>query len=206
MVSERLYGIDKDIKAKIDSKYDPKRELEVREWIETVLEEQIEDEDLFEALKDGVILCRVLNKLRPNKQVKYNQSKMVFKQVNIALHILICLIEYLQTNIATFLNGAEEIGCPKFELFQTIDLYEKKHLNQVIDSFYSLSRQANKKGYECPMLGPKLADKHNVEFSEQQLRRASTYHRLQNGYNGGATLKGTNFGARRDIVGANPFK
>jgi hypothetical protein len=58
MVSERLYGIDKDIKAKIDSKYDPKRELEVREWIETVLEEQIEDEDLFEALKDGVILCR----------------------------------------------------------------------------------------------------------------------------------------------------
>jgi hypothetical protein len=34
-------------------------------------------------------------------------------------------------NIATFLNGAEEIGCPKFELFQTIDLYEKKHLNQV---------------------------------------------------------------------------
>lgn len=34
-------------------------------------------------------------------------------------------------NIAHFLAGADKLGVPKHDLFQTIDLYEKKNMTQV---------------------------------------------------------------------------
>lgn len=67
-------------------------------------------------------------------------------------------------NIACFLAGAEKLGVPKHDLFQTVDLYEKKNMTQVsqssdtysqhvaygsvkvVDSIFSLSRHAYKAG------------------------------------------------------------
>lgn len=34
-------------------------------------------------------------------------------------------------NISHFLAGAEKLGVPKHDLFQTVDLYEKKNMTQV---------------------------------------------------------------------------
>lgn len=34
-------------------------------------------------------------------------------------------------NISIFLKGAEALGVPKHDSFQTIDLYEKKNMTQV---------------------------------------------------------------------------
>lgn len=34
-------------------------------------------------------------------------------------------------NISIFLKGAEALGVPKHDLFQTIDLFEKKNMTQV---------------------------------------------------------------------------
>lgn len=68
-------------------------------------------------------------------------------------------------NIACFLSGAERLGVPKYDLFQTVDLYEKKNMTQVnqssntgivdmmlmdivkvVDTIFSLSRHAYKAG------------------------------------------------------------
>ena len=35
-------------------------------------------------------------------------------------------------NIAQFLNGAKELGVPPHDLFQTVDLFEKKNMTQVL--------------------------------------------------------------------------
>ena len=35
-------------------------------------------------------------------------------------------------NISKFLSGAEKLGVPKHDMFQTVDLYEKKNMTQVI--------------------------------------------------------------------------
>lgn len=59
-----------------------------------------------------------------------------------------------------FLSVAEKLGCPKMELFQTVDLYEAKNMVQVIDALYSVSRSAAKKGFTGQLIGPKLAEKH----------------------------------------------
>ena len=55
-------------------------------------------------------------------------------------------------NIAKFLEGCEKLGCPKHDLFQTIDLYENKNPGQVVDAIYSLSRHAVKAGYDVPVI------------------------------------------------------
>ena len=34
-------------------------------------------------------------------------------------------------NISKFLAGAEKLGVPKHDMFQTVDLYEKKNMTQV---------------------------------------------------------------------------
>jgi len=54
-------------------------------------------------------------------------------------------------NIAKFLEGCEKLGCPKHDLFQTIDLYENKNPGQVVDAIWSLSRHAAKAGCNTPV-------------------------------------------------------
>jgi hypothetical protein len=54
-------------------------------------------------------------------------------------------------NIAKFLEGCEKLGCPKHDLFQTIDLYENKNPGQVVDAIFSLSRHAAKAGVNIPV-------------------------------------------------------
>jgi hypothetical protein len=103
-------------------------------------------------------------------------------------------------NINQFLNALDKLGVPKHDQFQTIDLYESKNMTQVVDTFYAFARHAHKKGYTDCLLGPKLADKHEVSFSDEQLAKGKTVISLQMGYTGGANQSGMSFGARRDIV------
>ncbi|CAO3632398.1 unnamed protein product [Cunninghamella blakesleeana] len=160
------------------------------EWIESLLGEPFPSDDFAESLKDGVILCKVIGILVPG-QGKYKQSKMPFIQME---------------NISKFLIGAEALGVPKHDLFQTVDLYEKKNIIQVIDSIHSLSRYGYKAG-TCPnYLGPKLADKQESTLTPQKVRASEgMYNSYQYGYNGGSNQSGMNIGGRRNIVGNDPY-
>jgi hypothetical protein len=74
-------------------------------------------------------------------------------------------------NINNFLRGAEKAGVPKNDLFQTVDLYENKNPLQVLDTIFAFSRHIAKLP-QCshfPALGPRLADKRTVDFSDEQL-------------------------------------
>ncbi len=51
-------SLDKDLRNLRLSKYTPQAAKEVRDWIEEVLHERLPNGDLLEVLKDGVILCR----------------------------------------------------------------------------------------------------------------------------------------------------
>ncbi|KAF9906505.1 Muscle-specific protein 20 [Linnemannia zychae] len=188
MSGPRKYGIDREIAAKLAAKYDVGREAEAREWIETVIDEKFPLPDFHASLKDGVILCKLMNVLIPGF-VKVKASKMPFVQME---------------NIAKFLEGCEKLGCPKHDLFQTIDLYENKNPGQVVDAIFSLSRHAAKAGVDIPILGPKLADKHEVEFTEEVLNAGKhIINTFQYGYSGGANQSGVRNG-RREIGGIDP--
>ncbi|KAG1472041.1 hypothetical protein G6F56_001773 [Rhizopus delemar] len=158
-----VYGIDKEIRAKIESKYSLEREQEAKKWIENLIGEPFPLDDFAESLKDGM------------------------------------------ENISIFLKGAEALGVPKHDLFQTIDLFEKKNMTQVIDSLFAISRYGYKAG-TCENVRPKLADKQKAVYSQQAANAANaTFNTYQYGYTGGANQSGMNFGQRRDIAGKDPY-
>ncbi|KAK3739020.1 hypothetical protein QZH41_010478, partial [Actinostola sp. cb2023] len=101
----------------IDSKYNLEKEAEVRDWIECVIGEEIFEgksgaDCVQQTLKDGKVLCRLANTLGAN--IKINQQKMPFKQME---------------NISYFLEFCgDTVGVAKYDLFQTVDLYEKRNM------------------------------------------------------------------------------
>ena len=184
------YGFTAEVKGKLKSKYDVNREKEALNWIEGVLGETIftgvqGTDRVHEKLKDGVILCKLINKIKPGSVKSINQSKMAFKMME---------------NIGNFLDACQNVGMQKIDLFQTIDLYEQQNMTQVIDGIHALGRKAAKMGYRGPALGPKEASANRREFTEQQMRAGDGIIGLQAGYNKGATQSGQNFGKTRAII------
>ncbi|XP_063956649.1 transgelin-2-like [Lytechinus pictus] len=127
----RGYGMNADLTDKKDAKFDPDLATEAFEWIAAVLETGppesqelassvgpvIAEKDVHVPLKDGVVLCHLINVIRPGSVKQINSSKMAFKQME---------------NIGNFLGGCENLGISKVELFQTVDLYEANNIPQVI--------------------------------------------------------------------------
>jgi hypothetical protein len=73
-------SLDRDITQRLQEKYDPAMADEARDWIEMCLGETLPEDDLMDSLKDGTILCRLLNIVTPGS-TKYKVSKMPFVQV-----------------------------------------------------------------------------------------------------------------------------
>ncbi|KAI7887501.1 hypothetical protein K492DRAFT_202657 [Lichtheimia hyalospora FSU 10163] len=179
------YSINCDISRKIQAKYSIEHEQQAREWIEQLINESLPNTDFHACLKDGVVLCKVIEKLIPGRG-KYKVSKMPFAQME---------------NIAQFLSGAKELGVPPHDLFQTVDLFEKKNMTQVVDAIFAVSRYAHEAGACSSILGPKLAKRHEVSFSEETLNASkSVFNTYQYGYTKGANQSGLIFGARREIT------
>ncbi|RLV95653.1 Transgelin [Spathaspora sp. JA1] len=140
-------NIDQDLRNSRTTKY-KERQLEVKQYLHDVITPHypelfakkfstdnttsyIDTVDLMDMLKDGEILCK-LGSLIPevphNPTLKFKNSKMAFIQME---------------NISFFLKLCEFINLQHDEIFQTVDLYERKDPYQVIVTLMSFSRLAN---------------------------------------------------------------
>lgn len=67
----------------INSKYSEELAGESLEWIKEITDEPINTsgdmDNFFEVLKDGVLLCKLINCIKPASIKKVNESKMAFK-------------------------------------------------------------------------------------------------------------------------------
>lgn len=61
--------------------YDHESEQQAKEWIESVTGEKFTSASFQESIKDGVLLCKLANKVCPGSNIKIQTSKMPFKQV-----------------------------------------------------------------------------------------------------------------------------
>lgn len=156
------------------------------EWISEITGEPINTagdmDNFYELLKDGLLLCKVANSIKPGSVKKVNESKMAFK----------CM-----ENINSFLQCAKDFGVPTQETFQTVDLWERQNLNSVVICIQSLGRKMSSFGK--PSIGPKESDKNVRNFSEEQMRAGQNVISLQYGSNKGATQSGINFGNTRHM-------
>jgi len=192
----RGFGMTAELARKRERNFDPSIANDAFDWMRLVLQDGGFDEDaaslklisqssdVVPPLKNGVLLCNLINVIKPGSVKKINTSKMAFKQME---------------NINNFLSSCEALGCKKLDLFQTVDLYEGTNPNQVINGIVALGRKAQLH-YNGPVLGPAEASENKREFSEEQLRAGEGIIGLQAGSNKGASQAGQNFGKTRAII------
>ncbi|KAJ4332780.1 calponin [Didymella glomerata] len=122
-------SLDQDMKNLRMGRYTPQAANEVRAWIEDTLGERLPAGDLLDALKDGTVLCRLVNMAIPTP-VRFKKSAMPFIQME---------------NIAHFLKACElpPLNMPSHDRFLTVDLYESKDPAQVLQCLTAFSRTAN---------------------------------------------------------------
>ncbi|XP_075259877.1 myophilin-like [Convolutriloba macropyga] len=192
---ESGYGDLAERQAKIESKYDIEVEQQVRVWMEMVTGQPVvpdapQDvplgpERLQMALKDGVYLCHLMNKISPSCCRKPNKcSNVAFKQME---------------NIGMFLDDCEKYGVKKLDLFQTVDLFDNTNFGAVIQTILALGRKCQSNNFEGPRLGPKESTPQSREWSEEQLRKGNSIISLQMGSNKHQEA-GLDTGARRQII------
>lgn len=179
-------GFAAEAQRKINSKYSEELAQECLEWIKTITGDNINTngdmDNFYETLKDGILLCQLVNDIKEGSVKKINKTRLAFK----------CM-----ENINAFLEAARALGVPAQETFQTVDLWERQNLNSVVICLQSLGRKAGNFGK--PSIGPKEADKNVRNFTEEQLRAGQGVISLQYGSNKGANQSGINFGNTRHM-------
>jgi len=166
---------------------DPDAQLkaDLLEWIGANTGEKLSG-PFEKVLKDGTVLCKLINKLQPGAVKKVHNKGGNF---------------VLMQNIEAFQNGMKAYGVPHDEIFQTADLFEARNIHQVVLSLGALARIAsNKPDYSGPKLGPKMSDENKREFSEESQRALRDGQvGLQYGSNKGATQSGVTMGGQRHM-------
>uniref|UniRef100_A0A1W7RA61 Calponin n=1 Tax=Hadrurus spadix TaxID=141984 RepID=A0A1W7RA61_9SCOR len=179
------YGLSAQVANKLAGKRDPELEAECLAWMSAVMGEKFPSAPYDEILKDGTVLCRLMNKLMPGCIPKYNTSGGQFKMME---------------NINKFQQMAKKYGVPEIDVFQTVDLWEKRNIAQVTQCIMALGRACYiHPEFQGPFLGPKPSEENKREFSEEQLRASEGIINLQYGTNKGATQSGQNFGNTRHM-------
>lgn len=102
--------------SQIAGKRDPVKDKEAQAWIEEFLGFKFPAGQLYEdVLKDGVVLCKLINKIKPGSVNKINEGGATFK---------------LMENVNNFQLALKNYGIPDIDVFQTVDLFEKKDIGQ----------------------------------------------------------------------------
>jgi hypothetical protein len=133
-------SLNADVETAKEFKYNPETERKVRAWVEAVLKAPLPDDDFHLALKSGVVLCRLFGALHPEqpKLDKIYDGKVAYLQMQ---------------NISLYIKSCESVGMRKIDLFDTIDLFDKKNMNAVLNHLITMaSRCAKRPGYSGPAL------------------------------------------------------
>ncbi|KAI1891831.1 hypothetical protein AGOR_G00147790 [Albula goreensis] len=179
------YGFSAEVKSKIAQKYDPQKEEELRIWIEDVTGCSIGD-DFQKGLKNGVILCQLINKLQPGSVKKINQSAQNWHQLE---------------NLSNFIKAMTTYGLKPHDIFEANDLFECGNMTQVQTTLLALAGMAKTKGMQSRVdIGVKYADKQERAFDEEKMKAGHCVIGLQMGTNKCASQAGMNaYGTRRHL-------
>eukprot|EP01128_Nolandella_sp_AFSM9_P007799 TRINITY_DN438_c0_g1_i1.p1 TRINITY_DN438_c0_g1~~TRINITY_DN438_c0_g1_i1.p1 ORF type:complete len:1628 (-),score=558.16 TRINITY_DN438_c0_g1_i1:76-4959(-) len=154
-----LYGMDAEVYLKMKASEDPMWESTVGEWVEAVLEEQLPGgrENLHPSLKNGILLCRLLNKIKENTIPKYNTKLFRGK-----LHPL-----SERENITLYLEACWKIGLSSSDIFVVADLHGRRGMRAVLNNIAALSQFAINYGINVEPIGPKKKEAGNASTESQ---------------------------------------
>jgi len=186
-------GIALEAQQKMMGKWDSERAVIAVKWIGERIGEPLSTDgsmdDVHNQFKDGLLLAKLANWVKPGCISASKLSKrptLPFKQME--------LIGMFLDSINVSKGGMIKDS----ELFQTVDLFEKVNMVQVVVTFEALGRAllaVGREGY-----GKKEAEKNERHFTEEQMKAGQNIIGLQMGSNKGASQAGQNFGKSRMIV------
>lgn len=130
-------ALERAVQEKINSKRNPEQEHAAREWIEAVTGEKFPTDAYDESLHDGILLCKLMNKIKPGSVPKIHTTGNVMK---------------LRENAGFFQQAALAYGIGENDVFQAVDLFDKKNISQVTMCVFALSRLAQKHNFAGPKL------------------------------------------------------
>jgi len=159
-------------------------ESEIALWIEAVLDDCIPPKPFEEIAKDGVLLCRVLNTIKPDSVPKIKKPYTKEAQLE---------------NINAFIEGLKAFGVPEDKLFKAEDLQTGSNIPAVINTLLAFGRKCYDHEWEGPSLGPKPTGQ-TKDWPENVLRASEALIPSQYGSNKFASQKGIKFGTQRDII------
>ncbi|MBN3305784.1 CNN1 protein, partial [Amia calva] len=140
----------------------------------------------MDGLKDGVILCELINKLQPGSIRKINDSPQNWHQLE---------------NIGNFIKAITDYGVKPHDIFEANDLFENYNYTQVQTTLIALAGVAQTKGFHTKNnVGVKYTTKQNRRFTPDKLKEGRNVIGLQMGTNKFASQKGmTSYGTRRHL-------
>lgn len=199
-------GLARDTQVKIDNQFDIDEARKCLYWVGEITGENVvipETEDkhemsrsFYDTLKDGRLLCKLINCLLPDGQ-KLDFSKKSFQETQNQAFA----IARDRERIGIFLQKAREYGIPDANIFQTDYLYERTNLVHVCTCIRALGIESQSRpGYNGPVIWPRKNETNVRQFTEEQLQAGQQIISLQYGTNKGATQKGMNFGKYRMII------
>ncbi|XP_053437539.1 calponin-2 isoform X2 [Nycticebus coucang] len=179
------YGLSAEVKNRLLSKYDPQKEAELRSWIEGLTGLSI-GPDFQKGLKDGIILCTLMNKLQPGSVPKINRSMQNWHQLE---------------NLSNFIKAMVGYGMNPVDLFEANDLFESGNMTQVQVSLLALAGKAKTKGLQTGVdIGVKYSEKQERNFDDATMKAGQCVIGLQMGTNKCASQSGmTAYGTRRHL-------
>lgn len=179
------YGLSAEVRSKIAQKYDPQKEEELRSWIEEVTGMTI-GENFQKGLKDGVILCELINKIQLGSVKKINLSQLNWHKLE---------------NLGNFIKAILAYGLKPNDIFEANDLFENGNMTQVQTTLLALASMAKTKGMDSKFdIGVKYADKQARHFDDEKIKAGQCVIGLQMGTNKCASQAGmTAYGTRRHL-------
>ncbi|XP_051570194.1 calponin-1-like isoform X2 [Myxocyprinus asiaticus] len=154
-------------------------------WIHEVTGRKL-PKNFMEGLKDGVVLCELINTLQPGSVKKISNSPQNWHQLE---------------NISNFVRAIQEYGLKPHDIFEANDLFENINHTQVQCTLITLAGMAKSKGFLCKYdFGVKYAEKQLRKFAPEKLKEGRNIIGLQMGTNKFASQKGmTSYGTHRHL-------
>lgn len=114
-------SLEHDIQTIAEFKYIPELERTARQWIEAVTGIKQPEQTFPQYLKSGIVLCKLINTVKPNAVTKVNEGTVAYKQME---------------NIEHYLKACIDLGLHQQDMFNTSDLFNEKNVNLVINSIH----------------------------------------------------------------------